>query len=148
PERDSLVIGEGWAPIEFELGGGPAIPGPLGVMICLDFLYRERPEHREQVGPGLDRARFLAVPSFTPWHSAGEFANRAWEEARRDGRPGLWANVASQGGSSIFVDEGRGVELRNYPRRVGLLEPGDEGVIVADVDLGYRRVGDSTRYGD
>ncbi|WP_181234476.1 eIF2A-related protein, partial [Enhygromyxa salina] len=146
PERGNLVCGDRWDPIAFELGGGPAVPGPLGVMICLDFLFRERPKHREQVGPGLDEVRFLAVPSYTPWHSAGEFAAEAWQEARRYGRPVLWANVASQGGSSIFVDEGRASDLRDYPRRVGLLEAGDEGVIVADVDLGYRRVGDSTRY--
>ena len=141
PELGNLVCGDRWDPIEFDLGGGPAIPGPLGVMICLDFLFRE------QVGPGLDRVRFLAVPSYTPWHSAGEFAAEAWQEARRYGRPVLWANVASQGGSSIFVDEGQVGELQNYPRRVGLLERGDEGVIVADVDLGFQRPGGSTRYG-
>jgi WD40 repeat protein len=147
-ERGSLVLGDRWDPIEVELGGGPAIPGPLGVMICLDFLFRERPEDREQVGPRLDRVRFLAVPSYTPWHSVGEFAAEAWQQARRYGRPVLWANVASDGGSSIFIDEGRIAELQNYPRGVGLLERGDEGVIVADVDLGYRRAGGSTRYGD
>lgn len=145
-ELRNLVLGDHWDPIEFDLGGGPAIPGPLGVMICLDFLFREQPKHREQVGPGLDRVRFLAVPSYTPWHSAGEFAAEAWQEARRYGRPVLWANVASQGGSSIFVDEGQVGELQNFPLRVGLLERGDEGVIVADVDLGYQRVGGSTRY--
>ncbi|MFO7565126.1 MAG: pentapeptide repeat-containing protein [Enhygromyxa sp.] len=148
PEQRSLVAGDRWAPVEWDPSSGPALPGPLGVMICLDFLYREQELYRSKVGPALERARFLAVPSYTPWHSRDEFAAKAWEEARRYGRPVLWANVAAHGGSSIFVDEGQVTDLRDYPRRVGLLEAGDEGVVVADVNLGFVRVGTSTRPGD
>lgn len=145
-EQGSLKLGEVWEPIDTEGADGPGITGPMGVMICLDFLFRERGTHRDQVGPHLDQARFLAVPSYTPWHTLDEFAAKAREEARRYGRPVLYANVASQGGSSLFVDEGQLADLSGFPDHVGYLGRGDEGVIVADVDLGYQSTGRSTRY--
>jgi predicted amidohydrolase len=144
PEQGSMAPGQVWQPVD--LPGG--LPGPMGVMICLDSLYRESETHRGQVGAGLDRCRFLAVPSLTPHHTRNEFATKAQEEARRYGRPVLYSNIAAGGGTSIFVDEGAITDLRAFPDRVGYLEPNDEGVIVADVDLGYVRVGRSARYGD
>jgi predicted amidohydrolase len=142
PERDSLVPGRRWQPVALP----HTIPGPCGVMICLDFLYREGPQHRGLVSEVLSGCRFLAVPSLTPYYTAGEFAGKAWEEARRYGRPVLYADIASGGGTSVYVDEGAPADLRRFPDQAGYLEPGDEGVIVADVDLGYERVGPSTRY--
>src|SRR5208337_257216 len=115
-------------------------------MICLDFLYREGERHRGLVGPGLEQCRFLAVPSLTPHFTIPEFTSKAWEEAKRYGRPVLYADIASGGGTSVFVDEGDVTDLRLFPERAGYLEPGDEGVIVADIDLGYERPGRSTRY--
>ena len=52
--------------------------------------------------------------------------------------------------SSLFVDEGAATDLRRFPEKAGLLDPGNEGVIVADVDLGFEVnpvVGLSTPYG-
>src|SRR5262249_1915299 len=37
-------------------------------------------------------------------------------------------------------------ERYDFPRRAGYLEPGEEGIIVADIDLGYQRAGTSTTY--
>jgi predicted amidohydrolase len=142
PEQGSMRPGQAWHPVSLP----PGIPGPLGVMICLDFLYRESELHRGLVGPGLEESRFLAVPSLTPHFTIPEFTSKAWEEARRYGRPVLYADIASGGGTSVFVDEGDVSDLRLFPERAGYLEPGDEGVIVADVDLGYVRTGRSTRY--
>jgi predicted amidohydrolase len=142
PEQDSLVPGRRWQPIALP----ETIPGPCGVMICLDFLYREGPQHHGLVSETLPACRFLAVPSLTPHYTLGEFAGKAWEEARRYGRPVLYADIASGGGTSIYVDEGAPTDLRRFPDQAGYLEKDDEGVIVADVDLGYERVGRSTRY--
>jgi hypothetical protein len=60
----------------------------------------------------------------------------------------LYADIAGGGGTSIYVDERELTDLRRFPDRAGYLERGDEGVIVADVDLGFVRTGRSTRYGD
>lgn len=140
---EEIVPGKAWTPVEMPTG----IVGPMGVMVCLDFRYRENPEHRELVAQQLERCRFLAVPSLTPWHSVADFAHQAWEEAKRYGRPVLYTNIAKHGGTSLFVDEEKHSSLRPFPDRAGFLDAGDEGVIVADIDLGYVRPGGSTRYG-
>jgi WD40 repeat protein len=134
--------GDAWAPIE--MPGG--IPGPMGILVCLDFLYRESTAHRALVAEAMEQCRFLAVPSLTPSYTLPEFAGKAWEEARRYGRPVLYCDGTEGGGTAIYVDEGRPTDLRRFPEHAGLLEAGDEGVIVADVDLGYERPGRSTRY--
>ena len=144
PEQDSLTLGSVWQPVPLPSG----IPGPLGVMICLDFLFRESGPHRDLVSAGLETCRFLAVPSLTPHYTVSEFSAKCWEEARRYGRPVLYADGAGGGGTSVYVDEGDVTELRRFPERAGYLERGEEGVIVADVDLGYVRTGRSTRYDD
>ncbi|WP_224361002.1 pentapeptide repeat-containing protein [Hyalangium versicolor] len=143
-----MVPGKLWHPVELPEG----LPGPMGVLICLDFLHRGSESHRDLVAQKLEQCRFLAVPSYTPDYTAQEFTSQALMDARRYGRPVLWADVATfsekqeAGGSSLHVDEGRPEDLRRFPEQAGYLEPGDEGVIVADVDLGYERVGNSTRY--
>src|SRR4030095_12471048 len=114
--------------------------------ICLDFLFRESNAAQRLVNPLLDETRFLAVPSLTPHFHTGEVADKAGEAARRYSRPVLYANGAVGGGTSVFVDEGRREDLRRFPDRVGLLEVGDEGVVICDVDLGFTRPGSSTRY--
>ncbi|WP_437959880.1 pentapeptide repeat-containing protein [Sorangium sp. So ce119] len=141
-ERSSMRPGDAWAPIE--MPGG--IPGPMGVLVCLDFLFRESEPHRARVAERLGACRFLAVPSLTPHDTLPEFAGKAWEEARRYGRPVLYCDGAEGGGTSVYVDEGQVGDVRRFPDRAGYLEAGDEGVIVADVDLGYERARRSTRY--
>jgi predicted amidohydrolase len=147
PEEGQMKPGTTWSPIELPDG----LPGPMGALVCLDFLFRESPAHQRLVLPHLNDCRFLVVPSLTPTHTLGEFAAKAWEEARRYGRPVLYCDTAGLadkegGGTSIFVDEGHPSDLRNFPEQVGYLDRGEEGVIVADIDLGYVRVGESTRY--
>ncbi len=139
-----MRLGQDWSPVKFDDLSG--IPGPMGIMICLDFLHREGGQHRSLVAEKLEACRFLAVPSLTPAYTLDAFSAQAWEEARRYGRPVLYSDNAFGGGTSIYVDEGREYELRDYPRRVGYLDKDDEGVVIADVNLGYRRVGESTRY--
>jgi predicted amidohydrolase len=156
PELVSLKRGARWSPIELPDG----LPGPMGVLICLDFLISvggvSPTEGASSVLPeanSLRQSRFLAVPSLTPFHSVEEFSHKAWESAERYKRPVLYANVAAVGnsklggGSSIFVDEDREHDLEHFPLRVGRMGVHDEGVIVADVDLGYVRAhGRSTPY--
>lgn len=143
-ERGSMRPGDAWAPVIMPDG----IPGPMGVMVCLDFLFREGGQHQALVAEALAACRFLAVPSLTPAASLPEFAGKAWEEARRYGRPVLYCDGAEGGGTSVYVDEGQAYDLRRFPDRAGYLETGDEGVIVTDVDLGYERPGRSTRYAE
>ncbi|HYO67455.1 MAG TPA: pentapeptide repeat-containing protein, partial [Archangium sp.] len=138
PERDSMKPGEAWSPVALPEG----LPGPMGVLICLDFLFRESERTRALVAEQLKKCRFLAIPSLTPHHTLPEFAGKAWEEARRYGRPVLYCDSAEGGGTSLYVDEGSPADLRQFR----CLEPGDEGVIVADVNLGHGRPGSSTRY--
>ncbi|MGK3964601.1 pentapeptide repeat-containing protein [Sorangium sp. So ce118] len=134
-ERGSLRAGETWTPVEMP----ECIPGPMGVMACLDFLLRESEPRRALIADRLGECRFLAVTSATPHTTLPELARTVWEEARRYGRPVLYCDGAEGGGTSIYVDEAEPHELRRFPDRAGYLEPGDEGVIVADVDLGYER---------
>ncbi|CAN91076.1 unnamed protein product [Sorangium cellulosum So ce56] len=142
PELRFLQPGHGWAPIDLPESFG----GPLGVLICLDLLQRESDPHREHVGPHLSQCRLIAAPSLTGKHTLPEFDAKAQEEARRKGRPVLYADHAPGGGSSIYVDEGREQDLRIFPEHAGYLEPGEEGVVVADIDLGHQAAGASTRH--
>ncbi|MBI4954099.1 MAG: hypothetical protein HY908_18895 [Myxococcales bacterium] len=139
PPRE-LLPAETWAPAE--LGRGL---GPLGVLVCLDFLDREGPGHRAVVGGALARCRFLAVPSLTRAHTIEAFAAKAREEARRYRRPVLYANSSHGGGSAVFVDE-KHHPLTPFPEHPGVLAAGEEGVVVADVDLGYEPRAESTPY--
>lgn len=140
--ESQMKPGTAWTPIAMPDG----IPGPMGLLVCLDFLYRESEAPRTLVAEAMEQCRFLAVPSLTPTHSLPGFAGKAWEEARRYGRPVLYCNGATEGGTAIYVDEGQPSDLRDFPKHSGLLDAGDEGVVIADVDLGYERPGRSTRY--
>ena len=142
PELSFLDLGQEWAPVELPEG----LPGPLGVLICLDNLSRQSAQYREYVGGSLSLCRFIAAPSLTPARSLDEASAKALEDTRRHGRPVLFANHAPGGGSAIYVDEGKPPNLRNFPTHAGYLEPGEEGVIVADIDLRLAPVGSSTRY--
>lgn len=147
PEEGQMKPGTAWSPLDLPDG----LPGPMGTLVCLDFLFRESAAHQRLVLPRLTECRFLVVPSLTPTHTLGEFSAKAWEEARRYGRPVLYCDTAGLadkegGGTSIFVDEGHPSDLRSFPEQVGYLDRGEEGVIVADVDLGYVYTGESTRY--
>lgn len=141
-ELGKMKPGTSWQPVPLPDG----LEGPMGILVCKDFLHREGEAHRALIAGQLEACRFLAVPSLTPAHSISEFSSTAWEEARRYARPVLYADSAEGGGTSIFVDEIRAADQRQFPDHAGVLEPGDEGVIVADVDLGFVRVGRSTRY--
>ncbi|AUX27179.1 hypothetical protein SOCEGT47_077600 [Sorangium cellulosum] len=142
PELRFLQPGQGWAPIDLP----ESIGGRLGVLICLDHLQRESEAHREQVGPHLSKCRLIAAPSLTGKHTLSEFDARALEDARRKGRPVLYADHALGGGSSIYVDEGRAYDPRIFPEHAGYLEPGEEGVVIADIDLSHQAAGASTRH--
>lgn len=142
-EKLKFVPGKEWRGITMPNG----IESPMGILICRDLLQRDSEAHRSLIAKNLEPCRFLAVPSLTPWRSVEEdFSAKCWEQARRLRRPVLYANDAAGGGTSVFVDEGRRVDLENYPVRAGLLSPGEEGMIVADVNLGYEWLGDSTPY--
>lgn len=140
PEQDIMEPGETWAPIA--LPGD--LPGPMGVLICLDFLHRESKRHLALVTPHLDECCFLAVPSLTPYASLPEFEARIEVDARRYKRPVLYCNHADFGGSRILVDE----KEHPFPEGAGRLGQGDEAVLVADVRLERVPAGRSTAYAE
>ncbi len=140
PEIQSIELGKSWSPISI-----PGIHDSMGILICLDFLYRERDTHRELVGKSLDTCGFVAVPSLTPYFTTDEFEAVSLQESLRYRRPVLYADCASGGGSSIYVDTGRSVG-KSFPDVIGKLHRNDEGVLIADVDLGYQPRGESTSF--
>src|SRR5262249_29173382 len=50
PEQGSMRPGQTWQPVALPDG----LPGPLGVLICLDFLFRDSGQHRSLVAERLD----------------------------------------------------------------------------------------------
>ncbi|MEM7560270.1 MAG: hypothetical protein AAF394_14215, partial [Planctomycetota bacterium] len=144
-ELQWLRTADSWTSTPLPSGSLPYGPQELGTLICLDFLKQDERFH-QLVGEQLEKCRFLAVPSLTPHYTTSEFAAKCYEQAKRYRRPVLYSDGASGGGSSIFVDEGKETDLQRFPEHVGLLPRDDEGIIVADVDLGFQRVGESTTY--
>lgn len=136
-ERSSMRPGEAWTPIEMP----EVLGGSMGALAALDFLSRESDRYQALIAEGLSRCRLLAVPSLTPHATAPELAGNAWREAHRYGRPVLFSDGAEAGGTSIYAgdagDAGYAAPdaLRRFPDRAGYLEPDDEGVIVADINL-------------
>jgi tetratricopeptide (TPR) repeat protein len=140
----SLRPGEGWAPVVLPDGFG----GPLGVLICLDFLERQHASFTTFVAPKLDTCRLLAVPALSPKGSLALFQGHLVEEAGPRRRPVLFANYSLGGGSTIAVSERSFDELCAFPLHAGVLEAGEEGMLVADVDLAVVGVGRTGRYGE
>jgi hypothetical protein len=102
--------------------------------------------HMEFVARPLNECRFLAAPALSKTRTLDEFKSQALKEARRERRPVLFANYAPYGGSTVFVDEGRETDIRFFPEHAGRLEPDEEGVVIADIDLGFDPAGSSTPY--
>jgi predicted amidohydrolase len=146
PERGALRESERWSTIELPPDLG--LPSPLGVVICLDFLVAPGAEPDTLTRDKLQQARLLAVPSWTPTHTLREFEAAAWVSAARGRTPVLYANVTANGGSTIYVDKDYGQEAGQFPRQIGRLDAGDEGVVVVDVDLSDQRRGTLTQFLD
>lgn len=126
-----MKLGTSWDPVNV---GGP-IAARLGVLICLDYLRRDAHPCRTHVGKKIDDCRLLAVPSLTPHHTISEFTARSLAETKRYGRPVVYANIADGGGTSIFVDSARDKPQMEFPYAIPELGRGEEGLIVADIDL-------------
>ncbi|HYQ43461.1 MAG TPA: hypothetical protein VER11_15880, partial [Polyangiaceae bacterium] len=112
------------------------------VLICLDFLRRHEPSFDATL---LEDCRWIAVPSLTPSRSREDFSKSASVEALRKRRPVLHANAAEGGGSTIYAGS-EPSDTRSFPDGVGRLQSGDEGLLVAEVDLGVQRAGVATPY--
>lgn len=125
-----------WAPTSLPEG----LPGPLAVLTLDDFLAREQPPISTVLDTELPAARFMALIGSSPTSTLPEIlAENTRTEARRYGRPILYANRASMGGTTLFATETRIGDLRRFPDSAGYLEPGDEGCVVADIDLSFER---------
>lgn len=136
-EQGSMRSGETWTPVAMPDG----VPGPLGVLLGPDFLLRDNGRHQTLVAEPMAACPLLAVPSLTPHYSLPELSGRSIrDEARRAGRPVLYANGSEEGGSSILLPgDVKLRDLRSFPEHAGYLEPDDEGAVIADVSLGDER---------
>ena len=103
------------------------------------------------VNRALPDCRFLAVPSFQFPDAGEDFLARVREEVGRYQRPIFYAGSPAAGGTAILVGHTDSVRLQEFPRQAGYLAAGEEGVIVADVDLGSvpgrRGFSEQPRYG-
>ena len=140
-ELDTMRPGTAWIPVPLE-----GFPQPVGILICLDFLFERSPAFQQWVAPKLEECGLLLVPSLTPHYTLPEFDAKAGVEARRYKRPVLYCDGASGGGTSLYLDKKPPTDLRQFPREVGYLETGDEGVIVTELRLGAMHSGKSTSY--
>ena len=68
PEH-SMKQGTFWAPVQMP----ESVPGPMGALICLDFLYQRATALSAVVSKHLEQCCFLAVPSLTPYYTLPEF---------------------------------------------------------------------------
>ena len=147
PSKEEVVPevnpGSAWDPVDLPDGWGP-----LGVLICLDFLDRQHEVFTKLVAPKLNQCRLLAVPALTSEGSLTYFQGHSTEESGPGRRPVLFANWAAGGGSTIAVHERSMDEREDFPNGAGVLDPGEEGVLVADIDLAVGAVGKSGRYGE
>ncbi len=143
-QRLDMVAAKEWAPVEMPDDFG----GPLGVLICLDFLDRTSDLHGDHVRPKLDQCRALAVPALTPESSHVFFDGHLFEESGPERRPVLFANHAPGGGSTIVAGERTMEEVRDFPLHAGVLDKAEEGVLVTDLDLAVIGTGKGGRYGE
>lgn len=125
----------GWSPIQH------ATLGPLGILICIDFLNDRHDVFVEHVQPQLKNTTLLAVPSHTPVGSRVEFEQALRSEASRYGRPVAYANYAGGGGTTVYIETANTGEA--FPLGVPTLDPGCEGIVIVDVDLELNRPRDS-----
>ncbi len=146
PEEQTLSMEPAteWEPVEIPEDFG----GPLGVLICLDYLHRGSDAFHQLVGSKLDRCRVIAAPALTSESSQRFFEGHHIEESGPERRPVLFANHAPGGGSTIVAGERAMEEVREYPLHAGALERGEEGVLVSDLDLAVVGVGKGGRYGE
>lgn len=143
PELGRMKPGRTWEPIDMETAG---LPGPMAVLVCLDGFNREGEQFRAVVAEAFEQCRFLAWPAATRDHTLPAVRAKGNEDAQRKRRPALFSNYATGGGSTVYMDEGPAVDPKLFPEHAGFLEPGEEGLIVADINLGLERPGTSTPY--
>jgi tetratricopeptide (TPR) repeat protein len=143
-QRFPMKQATAWAPVEIPEDFG----GPLGVLICLDYTYRGSGAFRELVGSKLDQCRVIAAPALTSESSQRFFEGHHIEESGPERRPVLFANYADGGGSTIVAGERTMDEVRAFPLSAGVLDKGEEGVLVADLDLSIVGTGKGGRYGE
>ncbi len=137
-EREVLEPGTNWHPVNLPEG----MMGPMGVLLCVDFIDREDERVARAVSPYFENVRFWAVPSYTP--QTDDFHEQARKQAARYKQPAFYANGSDKGGSGVFVDT-------RAPNDAGLpwqLSAKEEGVLVVDVDLRDVPPGKSTAFGD
>ena len=141
-QRLEMTPATEWAPVDLSDDFG----GPLGVLICLDFLERTSETFCAHVGPKLDQCRALAVPALTSEGSRRFFEAHQVVESGPGRRPVLFANHPPGGGSTIVTGERTMEEARDFPVHAGVLDKGEEGVLVVDLDLAVVGVGQGGRY--
>lgn len=126
-----------WTPIQLAALGNRW----LGVLICIDFISDRDEVFAQVVRPRLKDTALLAIPSLSPPESRRDFEAALRSEAQRYGRPVGYANISTGGGSTIYIENANSQEA--FPLGIPVLEQGQEGLVIVDIDLELNRPRDS-----
>lgn len=125
-----LKAGTIWQPIRMQNTNGKDFS--FAIFLCVDFINENDPNLQQIVPRDIwDTVDFGVVPSYSP--TLKDFKQQAISISERAGRPIIYANVASIGGSQIYChlrDQGHFID-RNGTKA---LAPGDEGIVIVDLD--------------
>jgi hypothetical protein len=128
----SLTQGSNWHIVQARTRDGS--PVSFAVFLCVDFIN----EYDENLQRYVDRnvwkdVHFGVVPSYSP--AVRDFEQRARAVAERVGRPVVYANVGSLGGSRVYCHFD---EVTSLTERAGTmpLVAGDDAVVIVDCQVG------------
>ena len=128
----TLKPGTDWQRIQMQNRKGIACS--FAVFLCVDFINGNESNFQRLVPRDIWKTiDFAVVPSYSP--AFRDFEQQARSLAERAGRPVMYANVASAGGSRIYCNfRENGAFFERYGTKA--LEPGDEAVVIVDLPLG------------
>lgn len=128
----TLKPGTTWQPIRIQNRKGEDCV--FAVFLCVDFINGNEINFQRLVPRDIwGKIDFAVVPSYSP--AFRDFEQQARSLAERSGRPVIYANVASAGGSRIYCNfRENGVFFEKYGTKA--LERGDEAVVIVDMPLG------------
>jgi predicted amidohydrolase len=130
--EETLKHGTVWEPIRMQDRGGKNCS--FAVLLCVDFINENDPNYQKIVPRDLwSKVQFGVVPSFSP--AMRDFEQHARYMTERAGRPIIYVNAASEGGSRVHCHF-REASAFNEMHGTKTLAHGDEAVVIVDLPLG------------
>jgi hypothetical protein len=126
----NLKAGTIWQPIRLQNRNGKDFS--FALFLCVDFINDNETNLQQIVQRDIwEKVDFGVVSSYSP--TLRDFKQKAISLSERAGRPIIYANIASIGGSQIYCH----IRDKNYfTERNGTkaLVPGDEAILIVDLD--------------